>query len=176
VPSRSSGRNDEVDAVVQPLVAEGELRFDPLWSLPPAADALGADGRVTAGHFAVLRVLREEGRLEQLILIDRGGPAEPDEREQEMTSRLLSERRPERTTLVVVGAYHALLERVEELEPLGVRVRRELPGLDAVQVLFDHGEVWFHGPRPVATPTDWPGRELRLPSATPADVPWRKHM
>jgi hypothetical protein len=165
--------HDELDDVVQPLIAGEALRFDALWSLPPEAEALCGDGRVTVGHFAVLPVLHNEALLEQVILVDSSGPAERDEREHAMARRLLSERRPECPTIAALGAYHALLEPVDAVEPVGARLRRELPELDGVRMLFDGGDVWFHERRAVEAQSSWPGRELRLPYASPADVPWR---
>jgi hypothetical protein len=123
-----------------------------------------------------LSTLYDDGWLEHVILVDRSGPAKPDEREDAMARRLLGERRAERPTIAVLGAYHTLLEPVDAVEPVGARVRRELPELDGVRVLFDAGEVWFHGRRAVGARSSWPGRELRLPRASPAHVEWHRHM
>jgi hypothetical protein len=90
-----------------------------------------------------------------------------------MTDRLLAERRRELPTLVWLGGFHTLLELLEDVEPLGARVARELPGLRSVQILYGAGEVWFHEPARVGTPEVWPVPVVRLPVAHPADVPER---
>jgi hypothetical protein len=164
---------DELDAFAQPLVASDALDVEALWSLPTEAEAFCGDGRFTAGHVALLIGLRAEGYLEQLVLVDRAGPAEIEKREQAMTDRLLAERRRELPTLVWLGGFHTLLELLEDVEPLGARVARELPGLRSVQILYDAGEVWFHEPARVGTPEVWPVPVVRLPVAHPADVPER---
>jgi hypothetical protein len=165
--------HDELDAFAQPLVAEGALDLEALWALPAEAEAFCGDGRFTAGHVALLTGLGAEGHLEQLVLVDRVGPAEIEEREQAMTARLLAERRCDLPMLVWLGAFHTLLEPVEDVDPLGARVARELPGLRSVEILYDAGEVWFHEPERVETPEVWPVPVVRLPVAQPADVPAR---
>ena len=163
--------HDELDSAVQPLRDGGALDLDALWRLPEDVEAFCGDGRFTAGHVAVLQHLRAEGLLEQLLLVDRSGPAEVDQREEAMAKRLLAGRRVDVATLVWLGGFHVLLEPLEELVPLGARVRSVLPALQSVQIAFDRGTVWFHGEREIEDPRAWPGLVLRLPLCSPATVP-----
>src|SRR5688500_13375913 len=81
--------HDELDGLVQ------DPDFDHLWGLPSTAEFFAGDGRFTAGHFALLARLRDEGRLDQLILYDRLDPVpDPDDwriRDRQMAERLLAQ-------------------------------------------------------------------------------------
>ena len=97
----------ELDEHVQPFVRSGALDVGGLWSLRPGAELFGGDGRVTAGHFALLERLRAEGRLEQVVLFDRldsEPSAGPGAREREMAERLLAEWDERLPLLVLAGA------------------------------------------------------------------------
>jgi hypothetical protein len=89
-----------------------DFEIEALWRLPPDAELFAADGRYTAGHFALIRRLREEGLLDRLILFDRLDPEPPDDwrpRDAEMASRLLAEWK--RTPLLAAaGAFHVEVE------------------------------------------------------------------
>ena len=89
------------------------------------ASFASGDGTLTAGHFALLRRLHDERRLERLILFDDtptdfAGPwVERDER---MAGHLLRERDAALPTLVVAGGFHVLADEQSEGAPLGARV------------------------------------------------------
>jgi hypothetical protein len=100
-----------------------------------ASAALSEDGRVTEGHFAVLAHLRDEGRLEHLVLMDetsREWTGHWTERDAGMARTLLRDRNPAVPTLVVAGGFHtapsahgdrivaALVEKVIPGVPNGV--------------------------------------------------------
>ena len=53
--------HEELDAPVQAFARDGSFDFERLWSLPASAELFCGDGRITAGHFALLQRLREEG-------------------------------------------------------------------------------------------------------------------
>jgi hypothetical protein len=162
--------HDELDAVVQPFVAGSRLDLGPIWRLPPDADALAGDGRVTAGHFPLLEALREEGRLERVTLVDRsaitGGP-----RERLMAERLRAAIEEGAPTLAVVGAFHALLASVEQHEPMGALLAAHLPGLASIQLAYAGGECWFHGVGPLEPTAFETPVILTLGPARPAVVP-----
>ena len=96
-----------------------------------ASAALSEDGRIAEGHFAVLARLRDEGRLERLILMDetsREWTGHWAERDEGMAGKLLGERDPALPTLVVAGSFHTTLGGVDE-PTMAVLVDREVPGV-----------------------------------------------
>lgn len=104
----------EWDEKLMPVVEE----FLDSGSVPFEAISDSLDGRITAGHFALLRKLRDEGRLDPLILFDgrfevRQAPSSDsklppgqNERDEAMAKRFLAKRNPGRTTLVIAGNVH----------------------------------------------------------------------
>jgi hypothetical protein len=145
--------HEELHEVVQ------SFGFERLWSLPETAEVFSGDGRFTAGHFALLQRLRDEERLEQVIVYDRLDPVpQPDDwriRDAEMAERLLAEWRGA-PLLVLTGAFHATLED----GTMASHLARERPGLQPLMLQYEN-----RPPMPPAPIT------LRLPRATPALVP-----
>ncbi len=166
--------HDEVDDVVQSFVRTGTLDLERLWSLPEPAEALCGDGRVTAGHFALLRRLREEGRLDGVILFDRLDPEPPLDdwrvRDREMAERLLEEWNRKGVVLAAAGALHA---QVELRGTFAHELAQTVPVHTAV-IAYAAGSYWSRGVEH-ELPGTIPDAETRLPvaSATPAVVPGR---
>jgi hypothetical protein len=115
----------EWEPVLEPVVRRflGTNSFD----VPSHLEASFAsgDGTLTAGHFALLRRLHDEGRLERLILFDDtpadfGGPWA--ERDRRMAEHLLRERDPSLATLAVAGAFHTITEEQSDGAPMGARI------------------------------------------------------
>lgn len=113
---------------------ESDLRplVDAYFAEGAGADAaLSEDGRVTETHFALLARLRDEGRLERLILMDEtsrdwSGPW--TERDAGMARTLLRERDSLVPTLVVAGRFHTTIG--SDGEPtMATLVARELTGV-----------------------------------------------
>src|SRR5215211_4497547 len=71
--------HEEMEAPVQAFLRCGSFDFEELWSLPRSAEFFCGDGRITAGHFALLQRLRHEGRLDQVIVFDRLDPEPVDD-------------------------------------------------------------------------------------------------
>jgi hypothetical protein len=140
-----------------------DLDLDRLWSLPETAEAFCGDGRFTAGHLALLQGLRAAGRLEQLILFDRLDPEPaPDDwrpRDAEMAQRLVAEWDGETRLIAVAGAFHTRLD-AEDGTTMAMHLARRLPLRPAM--------LAYSGTSMPAAPI-----VLRLPPATPADVPTR---
>lgn len=82
--------HEEMEAPVQEFLRTGGFDFTRLWQLPASSEFFCGDGRITAGHFALLQRLREEGRLDRVIAFDRLDPEPPLEdwqaRDREMPS------------------------------------------------------------------------------------------
>jgi hypothetical protein len=168
--------HEEMDEPVQRFLRSGSFDFDGLWALPPSAEFVWGDGGITAGHFALLRRLRSERRLVQVIPFDRLDPEPPPAdwqvRERELAERLLSEWDDRLPLLVLTGAFHALA-RAPEGPTLTTHLARAKPGLASVVLDYESGTCWSRGrvhdvagaAPAAAAPT------LRLPRATPAVVP-----
>lgn len=170
--------HEELEEPVRAFLREGSFDFMRLWSLPASSEFFCGDGRVTAGHFALLERLRSEGRLDQVILFDRLDPDPPTDweaqvrkREPEMAELLLSQWDRRLPLLALAGAFHAQLQAPEG-EPMAAYLARELPGLEPAMLDYASGDCWSRGelhdvsgPMPDA-PICLPGGE-----ATPAFVP-----
>jgi hypothetical protein len=158
--------HDELDPLVLDLDLAG------LWALPPSAEAFAGDGRITAGHFALLRRLREEGVLEQVILIDRVG-SQGAEREWAMAERLLTERHPGVPLLAVVGDFHARFRAEGGVVPMAVHVAKALPGVGHGVIRYRFGSAWHRGVRPLAGPAERDAVVFEVAEGHPATVPAR---
>ena len=98
------------------------------------------DGTLTAGHFALLARLRNERRLDQLILFD-DTPTTFDgpwhERDARMAAYLIRERRPDLPTLVVTGGFHTVVDEQEGHPTLAVHVRAALGRVPTGRLSYD---------------------------------------
>lgn len=166
--------HEEMGGLLHRAVTDGTLELDGLWSLPPTAEAFCGDGRITAGHFAMLQRLRELGRLRQAIAFDQLDPeserASPLDRDRELADRLLAEWDGTTRLLVVTGAAHARLDAGAG-ETMATIIRRTLPRLRTAMIAYAAGTGWFRGsydlPRPMP---DAPIR-IDVPAGSPAVVP-----
>ncbi len=149
-----------------------DLDLTALWRLPPSAEVFAGDGRVTAGHFALMERLREEGILEQVILVDRVG-SQGAERERAMAERLLTERRPEVPLLAVVGAFHAQFRAERGVVPMAVHVAKAVPDVGHGVIRYRCGSAWHRGMQPLAAPAETDGVVFEVAEAHAATVPAR---
>lgn len=170
--------HEEMDAPVQAFVHGGAFDFDALWSLPSTAEFFCGDGRIAAGHFALLERLRREGRLDQVVVFDRLDPEQPEDwetqvrlREPEMAARLLTECDRRRPLLALAGAFHVQL-RAAEGDPMAAYLARSLPGLQPATLDYASGHCWSRGKlHDVSGPMPGAPITFRLGEATPAIVP-----
>jgi hypothetical protein len=139
---------DELDDVVQPVLLTGRVDSDALWSLPPSAEVFSGDGRFTAGHVRLLQHL--SNLLDRIVLLDHIG-SEGQEREMVMARRLLAEGHQDSPLLAILGAMHVVREPLDELEPVGLLIEAELPGVANAILAPSSGTAWFHGERDVAS-------------------------
>jgi hypothetical protein len=160
---------DELDEVVQPVLLTGTVDSDALWTLPPSAEVFSGDGRFTAGHVRLLEHMSD--RLDRIVLLDRVG-SEGQEREVGMAQRLLAERRQDSPLLVVLGGAHVVREPLDKLEPVGLLIEIELPGVANGILAPSSGTSWFHGEHEVAS-GKLPPADVVVPIGTayPAVVP-----
>jgi hypothetical protein len=144
--------------------------FDALWRLPPSAEFFCGDGRITPGHFALLRSLEPDA----VIAYDRLDPEPPPPwqvRDRELAERLLAEWDGRTPLLVLTGAFHARLS-ADDGDPLAAHLARARPGLAPAMLHYERGSCWSRGRAyDVSGPMPASPVALRLPEATPADVP-----
>ena len=140
------------------------------------------DGRITAGHLAVLRDRAAAGPL-RLTLFDVIIPADAGwtERDAAMAAQVLVGTGP--GTLVVAGNAHTPVHRTELGVPMGAYLSERQSGLAEIRIRYACGGYYNIGPRRFGGHAG-PGRTTRLslregrlimdlPSATEALVPQR---
>ena len=169
---------EDLTPMIRAFLASGTLAGHPwLW---------GGDGRITAGHMAVLADRAAAGPLE-LILFDGviGADWSWSQRDEAMARRLLATSPPSARTLVVAGNAHTPVSPIELGVPMGARVAGQRPGTREVQISYGGGGFYNCEPRQFAEPgrLHGPARRglhqhqgelvLDLPIATEAVVPQR---
>ncbi|MBV9854311.1 MAG: hypothetical protein JOY82_07250 [Streptosporangiaceae bacterium] len=151
------------------------------------------DGRITAGHLAVLRERAGAGPM-ALCLFDGDVPGPGwswSARDEAMAGRILaagadaadSADSAASGTLVVAGNAHTPTEPTDLGVPLGARLSRERPGVREIRISYGSGRFWNGEPRqfsasggedgPVHLHEREGGLVLDLPVATEAVVPQR---
>jgi hypothetical protein len=163
--------HEEVNDQLQAFAAGEPFDYDEFWALPPTSDFFAGDGRVSAGHFALLERLREEGRLEEAIAFDRVD-AEPapgwEVRDRELAERLLAQWQGP-PLLVLTGAFHARLDD----GTMAAHLAQARPGLAPAMLDYASGSCWSRGEHDVSGPMPDAPIAFRLPTATPAIVALR---
>jgi hypothetical protein len=139
-------------------VAHGMLS-EPRSGSSLAWELWGGDGRLTAGHLAVLRRWANSGLL--ITLMDgatamsprRGENAEQlkrrswTERDATMAGRVLAAPDAVGGRLVVAGNLHTRLEPLPVGVPMGVHLAQQRPGLCSIDFVYGPGRFYNLGPR-----------------------------
>lgn len=156
----------EWSADLQPVV-EGFLAGE---ALDAGALLDSADGRITAGHFAVLRSLRRDGLLDRVVLFDFAPwPRTWSERDWAMAVRLLQQT-PGPPAVVMAGSLHTRLRRHRHGEPMGAHVARARPGTVEVRLRYPgRGSGWAPEGFVLRSAGAW--LELTVPDGQPAVTP-----
>lgn len=167
--------HEEMDEPVQRFLQHGKFDFEQLWTLPASAEFFCGDGRITAGHFALLRRLREEDRLDQVIVFDRVDQPTPTKdrflRDREMAARLLREWDGHVPLLVLTGGFHAQLQATEG-ETMTMHLARRQPDLLTAMLNYTRGQCWSRGAlQDVSGQMPAAPITLSVPTASPAIVP-----
>ena len=106
------------------------------------------DGRITAGHLAVLAE-RTATRPLELILFD--GPVYADwswsQCDEAMARRVLAASAAGTPTLVVAGNAHTVTHETELGTPMGAYLARERPGITEIRISYGGGSFYNGGPR-----------------------------
>ena len=167
----------ELAPVISAFLAGEALADDPqLWS---------GDGRITAGHLAVLRERAAAGPLE-LTLLDGviSADATWSDRDAAMAGRLLAGAGPGRGTLVVAGNAHTPVRPTPLGVPLGAALAARRPGVREIRIDYRGGRYYNLAPCrfPPRAGSRQPGPRLLLrnenltlvlPDASEAVVPQR---
>jgi hypothetical protein len=131
---------DRLAPVVEGFLASGMLADHRwLWS---------GDGRITAGHLAVLAERAAAGPL-QLISFDGviGADWSWCQCDEAMARRLLAASPPGARTLAVAGGYHTPTSLIELGVPMGAWLARQRPGVREVQIRYGGGSFYNCGPQ-----------------------------
>jgi hypothetical protein len=167
---------DDLGPVVGSFLCTGTLADHPLLWL--------GDGRITAGHFAVLSERAAAGPL-QLILFDGTWAARWtwSQRDEAMAGRILAACPAGGRTLVVAGNAHTSARRTRLGMPLGAHLARQRGGIRGVRIGYGSGVFYNGGPRRFhPSGSRWRSAALRqrggelildLPVAHEAAVPHR---
>lgn len=133
----------ELKEVAEKYLESGELDFYAIKD--------SSDGRITAGHFALLNKLKSEGMLERLVCFDGGSGGHGwNARDKAMAKNIL-DNLSDVPTLVVAGNLHAKTEPItfddepDEQHPMGENVRKEIPNVASGRIEYLSGHYHNYG-------------------------------
>ncbi len=133
----------KLERVVEKFLELGELDFDVIQDSP--------DGRITAGHFALLKKLKSEGLLERLVFFDGGSGGKGwNARDTSMTQNILANLSGV-PTLVVAGNLHAKTETIHletesgDQHPMGENIKKKIPGVASGHIEYMSGHYHNYG-------------------------------
>ena len=142
------------------------------------------DGRITAGHLAVLAERATAGPLEVILFDGAIGPEwDWSDCDKAMARRLLAAAPAGTRTLAVAGNAHTPTSPIELGIPMGAWLRRQRPGVREIRI--NYGSGWYYNTQPCRfTHHGAPPRQIRLhqdhgllvldlPTAEEAIVPHR---
>jgi hypothetical protein len=165
----------DLASAVGGFFSDGEVPDHPqLWA---------GDGRITAGHFALLWERFNAGQLVGLTLFDGVNEVGWSRREAAMADRILTAQGPGARTLVIAGNAHTALTPTGLGVPLGARLAERRPGVREVRIRYGTGS--YYNLMPQRFKHHWTFRRhprlqldgaimaLDLPSPVQARVPHR---
>ena len=167
--------DEDLAPVFGAFLATGTLADHWLWS---------GDGRITAGHLAVLADRATAGPLEVILFDGAIGPGQDwSDCDKAMARRLLAAAPAGTRTLAVAGNAHTPIGPIELGIPMGAWLHRQRPGVREIRI--NYGSGWYYNTRPCRfTHHGLPPRQillhqehgllvLDLPTAEEAIVPHR---
>ena len=110
--------------------------------VPDHPQLWAGDGRITAGHFALLRERFNAGQLVALTLFDGVNEVGWSRREAAMANRILTAQGPGGRTLVIAGSAHTGLTPTGLGVPLGARLAEQRPGVREVRIRYGTGSYY----------------------------------
>lgn len=163
--------------VISAFVAGGMLSDHPLLWL--------GDGRITAGHLAILRERARAGQLD-LALFDgiSGADSGGSQQDEAMAAQILASATAASGTLAVAGNAHTPANSASRGSPLGACLSRQRPGVLDIRINYGRGGYYSMRPSQIYPSISiWPSQTrlyqehgsliLELPAATEAIVPHR---
>jgi hypothetical protein len=115
--------------------------------VPDHAQLWGGDGRITAGHFALLRERFLAERLQALTLFDGVNEVGWSRREAAMAERILNAQVPGSRTLVLAGSAHTALTPTMLGVPIGARLAELRPGVREIRIRYGNGTYYNLSPQ-----------------------------
>lgn len=133
----------DLTGMIDDFLASGKLDMDKLDK--------SEDGRITAGHFALLQRLQQESMLKRLILFDGDFPGTWNGRDKAMADRILSQRDRSISTLVVAGNLHTqtgvikMAGHPDITHPMGFHILSDESSTPAGKIIYFSGEFYNLG-------------------------------
>ncbi|HEX4093634.1 MAG TPA: hypothetical protein VHZ33_33370 [Trebonia sp.] len=115
--------------------------------VPDHPQLWGGDGRITVGHFALLRERFLADRLQALTLFDGVSEVGWSRRESAMAERILNAQGPAARTLVIAGNAHTALTPTMLGIPLGARLAEWRPGVREIHIRYGNGSYYNLSPQ-----------------------------
>jgi hypothetical protein len=115
--------------------------------VPDHPQLWGGDGRITAGHFALLRERFLAEGLQALTLFDGVNEVGWSRREAAMADRILTAQAPRARTLVIAGNAHTALSPTGLGVPLGARLAERRPGVREIRINYLNGSYYNLSPQ-----------------------------
>ena len=115
--------------------------------VPDHPQLWGGDGRITAGHFAMLRERFLAERLQALTLFDGVNEVGWSRREAAMAERILNAQTPGSRTLVIAGSAHTALTPTMLGVPIGARLAELRPGVREIRIRYGNGTYYNLSPQ-----------------------------
>ena len=115
--------------------------------VPDHGQLWGGDGRITVGHFALLRERFLAERLQALTLFDGVNEAGWSRREAAMAERILGAQVPGARTLVIAGSAHTALTPTMLGVPIGARLAQLRPGVREIRIRYGNGTYYNLSPQ-----------------------------
>ena len=109
--------------------------------VPDHPQLWGGDGRITVGHFALLRERFQAERLQALTLFDGVNEVGWSRREAAMAQRILNAQQPGSRTLVIAGSAHTALTPTMLGVPIGARLAELRPGVREIRIRYGNGTL-----------------------------------
>lgn len=135
----------ELKQTAERFIESGGLAFDAIQNSP--------DGRITAGHFVLLKKLKDEGLLDALVCFnEQTQSGEWDERDANMAKNILANVSSS-PTLVVAGNLHTEVAPIvfgddkTEHHPMGELVKKQIPTVPSGKIKYLTGQYHNYGVR-----------------------------
>ena len=131
---------DDLAPVIETFLADGtQTDHRLLWS---------GDGRITAGHLAVLAERAAAGPLDLILFDGMVGPrCTWSQRDEAMARRILAAAMPGTRMLAVAGNAHTPTHGIEWGMPMGAFLVRQRQGVRDIRISYGGGSFYNAGPR-----------------------------